>query len=90
MRLVGASDAFIRWPFIIEGMLVGLIGAAATLALVALASAPIGQGVATLIGQVPIAFDRDLPRQLFITVVGAGLALGGVGAWISVRTYLIR
>ena len=90
MRLVGASDAFIRWPFIFEGMLVGLIGAAITLGLLALASAPISQGVATLVGEVPIEFDRDLGRELLLIVGGAGLALGGIGAWISVRTYLIR
>jgi cell division transport system permease protein len=90
MRLVGASDAFIRWPFIFEGMLVGLFGAAITLGILALAAQPIGQGVATLVGQVPIQFDQSLGQQLVAVVGGAGLVLGAVGAFISVRTYLIR
>jgi cell division transport system permease protein len=90
MRLVGASDAFIRWPFIFEGILVGLLGAALTLGILALAAQPIGQGVATLVGQVPIQFDQDLGRELVLVVGGAGFGLGAVGAFISVRTYLIR
>jgi cell division transport system permease protein len=90
MRLVGASDAFIRWPFIFEGILVGLFGAAATLALLALAAAPIGQAIATLVGQVPIQFDRELPIMLGWLITGIGVVLGGLGAYVSVRTYLIR
>ncbi len=42
MRLVGASDAFIRWPFVFEGAMVGILGAALTLGLLYIAAEPIG------------------------------------------------
>ena len=90
MRLVGASDAFIRWPFIFEGLMVGLIGALVTLSLLGLAAEPISQATATIVSQVPVGFDERLGQQLFLLVSGAGIALGGIGAFISVRTYLIR
>jgi cell division transport system permease protein len=90
MRLVGASDAFIRWPFIFEGLMVGLIGAIVTLSLLGLAAEPISQATATIVSQVPVGFDERLGQQLFLLVSGAGVALGGLGAFISVRTYLIR
>jgi len=90
MRLVGASDAFIRWPFIFEGLMVGLIGAVVTLSLLGLAAEPISQTTATIVSQVPVGFDERLGQQLFALVTGAALALGGIGAYISVRTYLIR
>ncbi len=90
MRLVGASDAFIRWPFIVEGLLVGLIGALVTLALLLLASGPIVDLADVIAGQVPVGFSQSLTTQVAILVLGAGLGLGGVGAWISVRAYLRR
>lgn len=88
MRLVGASDHFVRWPFIVEGLLVGLIGALITLSLLLAASAPISEVARAIAGTVPVDFSRSLTIQIVSLVLAAGLGLGGVGAWISVRAYL--
>jgi cell division transport system permease protein len=88
MRLVGASDQFVRWPFIVEGLLVGLAGAAATLTLLLLASGPISEVARAIAGQVPVGFSQSLTIQIVSLVLLGGLGLGGLGAWISVRTYL--
>jgi len=88
MRLVGASDAFVRWPFIVEGLLVGLMGALITLGLLLLASGPIVDLADAIAGQVPVGFSQSLTTQVAILVLASGLGLGGVGAWLSVRAYL--
>ncbi|MDQ3447683.1 MAG: ABC transporter permease [Chloroflexota bacterium] len=88
MRLVGASDAFVRWPFIFEGLLVGILGAAITLGLLSLAAAPISQLATAIAGQVPVGFGDRLSSQVAAVVVAAGLGLGSLGAWLSVRAYL--
>ena len=88
MRLVGASDHFVRWPFIFEGLLVGLLGALVTLTLLLLASGPISEVAKVIAGQVPVGFSQSLTFQVTSLVLIAGLGLGGAGAWISVRTYL--
>jgi len=88
MRLVGASDRYVRWPFILEGVFIGLAGAVVTLLLLLLASGPISDLATQIAGQVPLGFNQSLTTQIVGLVMGAGLGLGGVGAWISVRAYL--
>ena len=56
MRLVGASDAFIRWPFVFEGALVGLLGAVITLGLLYAGSEPLSQAM--------VGFFNVLPLEL--------------------------
>lgn len=90
MRLVGASDRYVRWPFILEGVFVGLGGAFITLALLLAASRPISDLATDIAGSVPLGFDQSLTLQIVAIVMGAGLGLGALGAWISVRTYLRR
>jgi cell division transport system permease protein len=89
MRLVGASDAFIRWPFVFEGALVGLLGAALTLIALALGAEPLGQFMVGFFQVLPLSFE-SLSRDLLLLVGGAGVGLGILGSWLSVRTYLIR
>jgi cell division transport system permease protein len=89
MRLVGASDAFIRWPFVFEGAMVGLLGAALTLGVLFVAADPIGNFMIGFFTVLPLRFGT-LTRDIIVLVAGAGLGLGILGSWVSVRTYLIR
>lgn len=89
MRLVGASDAFIRWPFVFEGAFVGFLGAVIALGILAVAAEPIGGFMVDFFRVLPIQFG-SLTRDLVTLVLGTGVGLGILGSWLSVRTYLIR
>ena len=89
MRLVGASDAFIRWPFVFEGALVGFLGAAFTLAILAAAADPLSGFLVDFFRVLPLQVG-SLTRDVVTLVMGAGVGLGILGSWLSVRTYLIR
>jgi cell division transport system permease protein len=89
MRLVGASDAFIRWPFIFEGAFVGFLGATLTLAVLAAAADPLSGFMVEFFRVLPLEVG-SLTRDLVTLVMGTGVGLGILGSWVSVRTYLIR
>jgi cell division transport system permease protein len=87
MRLVGATNWFIRWPFVIEGVIVGALGA--LFAIVVL-------GAAKLALLDPLASNWaliDTPRTitfipLVLVLVGAGVAVSAVGSGLSLRRFL--
>jgi len=89
MRLVGASDAFIRWPFVFEGAFVGLLGALLALGVLVAVADPINGFMVEFFRVLPLQFG-SLARDLVALVLGAGVGLGVLGSWLSVRTYLIR
>ena len=89
MRLVGASDAFIRWPFVFEGALVGLLGAGLTLLVIGAAADPLSHLMTDFFQILPLRVG-SISRDVAVLVLGTGLGLGVLGAWVSVRTYLIR
>ena len=89
MRLVGASDAFIRWPFVFEGALVGLLGAALTLAILYGASGPLARFMFDFFRVLPFRVET-IARDVSAIVLGTGVGLGVLGSWLSVRAYLLR
>jgi cell division transport system permease protein len=90
MRLVGASDAFIRWPFIFEGIFVGLVGATVTLGLLALAYEPLSRAMFAIFEVLPLRFGEFVVRDVAVVVLGTGVGLGAIGSWVAVRSYLGR
>ncbi len=88
MKLVGATDWFVRWPFIFEGMILGLIGSVVTSCLLAAGYNPMLHQVSSLLTFLPLSFDPILlPKLLGILFVG-GLGIGATGSYISVRRFL--
>ena len=87
MRLVGATNWFIRWPFVIEGLIVGMLGAASAVAILWL-------GKVTVVD--PLASDFALVSNLqtiaFIplvaVLVGAAMAVSALGSGITLRRFL--
>jgi cell division transport system permease protein len=81
MRLVGATDMFIRLPFFIDGLVKGVLGGLLALLLVWLTNRVINQYFIET-----IFFDREL---IFLGIVGGAL-MGVVGSLVSVGRHLRR
>jgi cell division transport system permease protein len=90
MRLVGASDAFIRWPFVFEGGLVGLFGAAITIGLLLLVQAPLKGFMSDFFNVLPVQASAIVGQNVVAIVLATGIGIGVVGSYLSVRSYLTR
>ena len=90
MQLVGASDWFVRWPFILEGMLVGALGAVVALSVVFAASGPVTNAMLDFLVTLPISLGPEYAFQLAASVLGVALLVGAGGATLSVRAHLAK
>jgi cell division transport system permease protein len=90
MQLVGASDWFVRWPFILEGMLVGALGAILSLTVLFAAAGPVSSAMLDFLVTLPISLGPEFAVQLVASVLGVALLVGAGGASLSVRAHLAK
>lgn len=89
MRLVGGSNWFIRGPFVIEGIISGLIGAFVTFGLFWFLADAFQEPVARFVPSVDLlAYYRQNWASLFGLVAGMGVATSVVSSYIAIRRYL--
>lgn len=89
MRLVGASNMFIRGPFIVAGILSGLFAALISLMLFYPAAWYAAKATAVWLGGFNIfTYYVDHFAMFFLILVGAGVFLGGFASYLAVRRYL--
>ena len=92
MKYVGATNSFIRWPFVVEGIIIGLISGAISLALVAGLYMVISQnagfvGFLSNLGLRLLDFS-DMFNLILIIYLILGVGIGVLGSSLSMRKYL--
>ena len=90
MKMVGATDGFIRWPFVYEGLLLGLLSAAFAFGLQWLLYRAIMEGIENsdtlqLLRIVP--FDK-IWKPVAVAFVGVGIVVGVGGSLTAIRRFL--
>lgn len=90
MRLVGAENHYIRGPFIVEGMMYGIISSVITMILFYPMTLWVGANMTNFLGLNLHAYYLANFFQLFIVNAVFGMFLGAVSSFLAVRAYLKR
>lgn len=92
MKYVGATNSFIRWPFVVEGIVIGVLSAAISILIVGggyklIATQLLESSVIQNIGITLVSF-ADMFSMLVIVYLALGIGIGVLGSAISMRKYL--
>jgi len=88
MQLVGATNSYIRAPFMAEGFIAGTLGALVAIAILAVVQAELIPKVMVTLSFIPFSTARVDELRLMLELLAAGAIVGVIGAWVSVSRYL--
>ena len=84
MKYVGATDWFIRWPFLLEGMMLGLIGGVVAFVLIGIVYSIIVEQIHSTLAFMPILPKQPLLSNVSILIVFLGMTIGATGSFLKV------
>jgi cell division transport system permease protein len=87
MKLVGATDWFIRWPFVFEGLFIGALGGAAAIGLLAIAKLTLVDPLANTVKLISQPNMIDF-RLLIVILMGCAISVSAAGSGLSLRRFL--
>ena len=92
MKYVGATNSFIRWPFVVEGMIIGIIASLISIVIVGgaynfIANEVVNAEFMQLINGSLVSF-QDMLSSIIIVYMLLGIGIGALGSIISMRKYL--
>ena len=92
MKYVGATNNFIRWPFIVEGMIIGILASIISIVIVGFAYNFVAEKLVNaefmqLINMSLISFSDMFSSIIFVYML-LGIGIGVLGSVISMRKYL--
>ncbi|HEV2952900.1 MAG TPA: permease-like cell division protein FtsX [Candidatus Dormibacteraeota bacterium] len=88
MKLVGATEWFVRWPFVMEGVITGGVAGAVAVGLLTLVYHPFIQQFQGSLFFLPLSYDPQFAAVLGQRLLLAGALLGAFGSFIGVRRFV--
>jgi len=88
MKLVGASNSFVQWPFLIEGMFLGLVGGGLAAIIVGFAYQWLVRYVQSTLTFLPVVYNNLIFWQVLGGLLLSGMLMGAIGSIISLRKFL--
>jgi cell division transport system permease protein len=88
MKLVGATNWFVRVPFIFEGIVEAGMGALVAASVIYLGKAVVLDKVQEQIPFLPLSVGMDFVMKVFVLLLGVGIVVGAMGSTIALRRHL--
>ncbi len=88
MKYVGATDWFIRWPFMIEGMILGFGGALCAVLILSQTYSALTEKVYESLAFLPLIPKSPFLTNISIVLLVVGTAIGALGSTISLRRFM--
>lgn len=88
MKYVGATNWFIRWPFLLEGMVLGLFGGIIADVVLRFGYSAMTERIYTTLAFFPLIPEQPFLDYISITIVAVGMFIGALGSTISLKRFL--